>query len=152
MLFVLPLLLVAACAEPAAAPAEPAEPAAQEAAPADPPAAPAAEPVAPRNIPPQELAARLQEDDRPFLLDVRQPEEAEIASIPGTSTQIPLGQLPSRLNELDPTQEIVVYCRSGSRSSQAVQMLHNAGFTNVHNLEGGTNNWAAQVDPSMTRY
>jgi adenylyltransferase/sulfurtransferase len=139
------LLALTACAEPAsqqpATSAPPAEQAAQ------------AEPAAPSGpMTPQELHAQLQQPDRPFLLDVREPFEAEIATIPGTSTQIPLGELNTRLDELDPAAEIVVYCRSGSRSSQATQMLRAAGFTNVRNLQGGVNMWAETVDPSMTQY
>lgn len=105
-----------------------------------------------QDITPQELASWLEQDSRPFLLDVREPAEAEIATIPGTTTQIPVGQLSARLGELDANQEIVVYCRSGSRSAQALNVLQAAGFTNVHNLTGGINAWATDVDPSMPRY
>jgi adenylyltransferase/sulfurtransferase len=106
----------------------------------------------PANVTPQELAVWLEETDRPFLLDVREPFETEIATIPGTNANIPLGELSARLDELDSSEEIVVYCRSGSRSSSAMRMLESAGFTDVHNLTGGTNGWAEQVDPSMTSY
>ncbi len=106
----------------------------------------------PANVTPQELSVWLEETDRPFLLDVREPFEADIATIPGTSANIPLGELNARLDELDSSEEIVVYCRSGSRSNSAMRMLESAGFTNVHNLTGGTNGWAEQVDPSMTSY
>jgi adenylyltransferase/sulfurtransferase len=134
-LLVLLVLLLSACGQPAVqqAPAQSA-------------------PAAPQDIRPQELAAELQEPDRPLLLDVREPFEVEIASIPGTSQLIPLGQLPDRLNELDTDEEIVIYCRSGNRSQQAARMLRAAGFRNVRNLEGGIIGWSAEVDPSMPTY
>jgi adenylyltransferase/sulfurtransferase len=138
-LLVLLVLLLSACGQPAVQQA-PARPAAQSA------------PATPQDITPQELAAELQAADRPFLLDVREPFEVDIASIPGTSQLIPLGQLPDRLNELDTDEEIVIYCRSGNRSQQAARMLRAAGFRNVRNLEGGIIGWSAEVDPSMPTY
>jgi adenylyltransferase/sulfurtransferase len=118
----------------------------QEAAPAQEAPAPADVPVSP-NISPQELSQALQQADRPFLLDVREPYEAQAASIPGTSALIPLGSLSTRVNELSPDAEIVVYCRSGNRSQQAMSILQNAGFTNVRNLSGGIQRWASQGGP-----
>lgn len=103
-------------------------------------------------ITPQELAAQLEQVSRPFLLDVRNPYEVAIATIPGTSLVIPVSQLPARLNELDPNQEIVVYCRSGVRSERAVELLRHAGFRRVKNLVGGVLRWADEVDPSLPKY
>ncbi|WP_129626446.1 molybdopterin-synthase adenylyltransferase MoeB [Candidatus Oscillochloris fontis] len=103
-------------------------------------------------ITPHELAEQLQHTTRPFLLDVRNPYEVAIASIPGTSQVIPVGQLSARLNELDPNQEIVVYCRSGVRSERAVELLHYAGFRRVKNLVGGVLRWADEIDPSLPKY
>lgn len=103
-------------------------------------------------ITPLELAAWLRRDDRPFLLDVRNPYEVAIASIPGTDKLIPIDQLPERLHELDSSHEIVVYCRSGVRSARAVALLKQAGFRKVKNLEGGILRWADEVDPTMAKY
>ena len=103
-------------------------------------------------ITPAELAARLEGPDRPFLLDVRNPYEVEIASIPGTNKVIPVDQLPERLSELDSAQELVVYCRSGARSGRAVELLKSAGFRKVKNLVGGILRWADDVDPSVAKY
>jgi adenylyltransferase/sulfurtransferase len=103
-------------------------------------------------ITPRELAEWLERPDRPFLLDVRNPYEVAIASIPGTDKLIPLDQLPERINELDSAREMVVYCRSGVRSGRAVELLKTAGFRKVKNLVGGILRWADDVDPSLPKY
>ena len=103
-------------------------------------------------ITPTELAAWLERDDRPFLLDVRNPYEVAIANIPGTDKLIPVDQLPERIHELDSAREIVVYCRSGARSGRAVELLVQVGFRKVKNLEGGVLRWADEVDPSLAKY
>lgn len=103
-------------------------------------------------ITPSELAEWLQRDDRPYLLDVRNPYEVEIAAIPGTDKVIPVDQLPERLSELDSSLEMVVYCRSGARSGRAVELLKSAGFRKVKNMVGGVLRWADDVDTSMAKY
>jgi len=103
-------------------------------------------------ITPSELAEWLQRDDRPYLLDVRNPYEVEIAAIPGTDKVIPVDQLPERLSELDSSLEMVVYCRSGARSGSAVELLKRAGFRKVKNMVGGVLRWADDVDSSMAKY
>jgi sulfur-carrier protein adenylyltransferase/sulfurtransferase len=85
------------------------------------------------------------------LLDVREPFEAQICAIDG-SRLIPLGDLPRRVNELDTADDIVVYCRSGSRSAQAVQLLSTLGFTRAQNLKGGILAWGRDVDPTIGAY
>lgn len=70
------------------------------------------------------------------LVDVRQPEEVADGSLPG-AINIPLGELPDRLGELDPARRVVVLCRSGGRSTNACQILSGAGFGDVINLAGG---------------
>ncbi len=93
----------------------------------------------------------LRESDRPFtLLDVREPYERAISSLGGVN--IPMQQLPGRLDELDPTSEIIVYCRSGHRSEVAVTFLRAHGFPHARNLVGGILEWGAKFDPSMPRY
>ncbi len=103
-------------------------------------------------ITPQELAACLEREDRPFLLDVRNPYEVAIATIPGTDKLIPIDQLLHHLNELDTAREMVVYCRSGVRSANAVNLLKDAGFRKVKNLVGGILRWSDDVDPTMPKY
>lgn len=113
-------------------------------------------PGAPENIEfeitPRELAERLQQTDRPYLLDVRNPYEVDIASIPGTDKLIPVHELAQRVNELDTARPMVIYCRSGARSGQAVEFLRSAGFRKVKNLVGGVLRWSDDIDPSMPKY
>ena len=85
------------------------------------------------------------------LLDVREPHEVDICALPG-STLIPLGELESRISELDRNSHIVAYCHVGGRSGRAVRFLHAAGFKKVRNLAGGILAWSDEVDPSMAKY
>ncbi len=95
---------------------------------------------------------KMMDEHQPFVLvDVREPHEYQIARIPG-SRLIPLGEVPKRMNELNSADEIVVHCRSGQRSAQAVELLMKAGFRKIHNLKGGVLAWADQVDPSVPKY
>jgi len=98
----------------------------------------------------EELKRCMDAGDRPFLLDVREPDEYELCNL--SVHLIPLRQLPKRLQELDPNKEIVVYCHTGSRSQQAVEFLYESGFKNVKSLVGGVEAWAQKIDPSMSRY
>lgn len=102
-------------------------------------------------IGPEELMQRIEEGNAPFILDVRNPDEYAICSIPG-SKLIPLGELPARLRELDPAGEIVVHCKMGGRATQAQVFLKQHGFDDVKNLTGGILAWAERVDPTMTKY
>jgi adenylyltransferase/sulfurtransferase len=103
------------------------------------------------DIQPRELAERLRGADRPFLLDVRNPEEWAITRLEG-ATLIPLPELERRYPELPPDQEIVVYCRSGGRSAKAADFLRAKGYRNVKNLPGGTLRWSDEVDPTIPKY
>ena len=96
---------------------------------------------------PAELAARA---DDFTLLDVREPWEAEIASLPG-SVLVPLGALEHAIESLDATRPVVVYCHHGIRSATARDLLASRGFTAI-NLAGGIDAWSRQVDPQLTRY
>jgi sulfur-carrier protein adenylyltransferase/sulfurtransferase len=102
-------------------------------------------------ITPVELKARLDRGDRPFILDVRNPEEIQICRISG-STVIPLPELPKRLAELDRSVPMVVHCKSGMRSAKAIVLLKEAGFTRLTNLKGGILAWIKDVDPSLPSY
>jgi len=109
-----------------------------------------AEPPVPE-ISVEELKAR-QDSGSPFvLLDVREPFEYDIARIPG-SKLIPLGELPSRMSELDTADEIVIHCKSGVRSAKALRQLQKAGFGKLYNVEGGILAWADRVDSTVAKY
>ncbi len=84
------------------------------------------------------------------LIDVREPYEREICHIGGEL--IPLAALSNAIPRFNRQQAIIIYCRSGVRSAQALQMFLNAGFTDVHHLDGGILAWQAQIDPQLTRY
>lgn len=75
------------------------------------------------------------------LLDIRNPGEVADGTIDGSLT-IPVGQLPNRLDELDPDRPTVVYCAGGYRSSVGASVLRNAGFTNVTDMIGGYGAWS----------
>ncbi len=98
-----------------------------------------------------ELKELMDEGRTPVLIDVREPHEYQICRIPG-SKLIPLGEVPARMHELNSADEIVVHCRSGARSAQAVDFLMKSGFRKIHNLKGGILAWSDQVDPTMPKY
>ena len=98
-----------------------------------------------------QLADRLQTGEEIHLLDVREPHELEISRLEGADL-IPLGQLAARLSELDSADEMVVFCKGGTRSARALELLASAGFRKVKNLKGGINAWAKEVDPSLPIY
>jgi adenylyltransferase/sulfurtransferase len=99
----------------------------------------------------RELEKRLQEGEDIHLLDVREPHELEISSLENADL-IPLGQLAARLSELDSAEDMVIFCKSGTRSARALELLTSAGFRKVKNLKGGINSWAREVDPRLPIY
>jgi adenylyltransferase/sulfurtransferase len=98
-----------------------------------------------------DLAERLKSGLPIRLLDVREPHELQISHLDG-ATLIPLGQLAGRLSELDSAEEMVVFCKAGTRSARALELLASAGFRKVKNLQGGINAWAREVDPKLPIY
>ncbi|MFO8074555.1 MAG: molybdopterin-synthase adenylyltransferase MoeB [Egibacteraceae bacterium] len=85
------------------------------------------------------------------LIDVREPHEYEISRIEGAEL-IPLGDLPNRMHELDSAEDIVLHCKSGVRSMEALELLRGAGFSRLRNLQGGINAYAKQVDDEIPVY
>ena len=85
------------------------------------------------------------------LIDVREPHEAEIASIDG-ALLIPMNTVPDHIAEIAKDKPVVVHCRSGARSSRIVEYLESQGYDNLYNLKGGILAWADEIDPEMAKY
>jgi len=103
------------------------------------------------DIDPVEVKALI-DNKTPFtLLDVREPHEYQICNIPAAKL-IPLGDLPKRLNELNPDDLIVAHCKSGVRSAKAIDLLRQSGFTKLRNMKGGILAWSDKVDASVPKY
>ena len=102
------------------------------------------------DISPQELKTRLDRKDSLVLLDVREDWEASLCRLEN-STRIPIEEIEFRTAELDPGDEIVVYCHHGVRSAAVADFLRQQGFKAV-NLAGGLDRWALTIDRTMKRY
>jgi adenylyltransferase/sulfurtransferase len=99
-----------------------------------------------------ELKGRLDRGEDVQIIDVREPNEYEIARI-GSSKLIPLGQVVNRMGEIDESRETVVHCKGGVRSAKAIEALKRAGFSGrLINLKGGITAWSDEVDPSVPKY
>ncbi len=99
----------------------------------------------------EDLKAMRERGDSFVLVDVREPREWAISDL-SDSVKIPLGSLPQSLDKLAKEDDIVVYCRTGARSGNAVQFLQRMGFPKARNLVGGINLWAERIDPSLPKY
>jgi rhodanese-related sulfurtransferase len=89
--------------------------------------------------------------EAPLLLDVREPWEVQTCAIEG-AVHMPMGSIPARAGELDPDRDIVCVCHHGARSMQVAVFLEHNGYGRVHNLAGGIDAWAREVDSSMPTY
>jgi adenylyltransferase/sulfurtransferase len=98
----------------------------------------------------RELKRRLDRNDNPLIIDVRQPFEFIIANIGGTL--IPMKEVPYRISEIDSNREIVVVCKIGSMSQKVAELLKQRGYEKVSNLAGGILAWADKIDSTMKRY
>lgn len=91
----------------------------------------------------------------PVVLDVREPYECQRAQVRASGfalRTIPMGVLPPRLQELDPSQPIACLCHHGGRSMQVAHFLHHQGFAHVANIAGGIDAWATELDTTVARY
>lgn len=99
-----------------------------------------------------ELKRRIDSGDDIQIIDVREPNEYEIARIPGTRL-IPLAQVTNRMLEIDPSKETIVHCKAGVRSAKAIAALKRAGFPGrLVNLKGGITAWSDEVDSKVAKY
>jgi sulfur-carrier protein adenylyltransferase/sulfurtransferase len=99
-----------------------------------------------------ELKQRLDKGEDIQIIDVREPAEVAIGTIPN-SVHIPLAQVVNRMSEIDPNRETVVHCKMGGRSARAIDALKRSGFSgNLRNLKGGIIAWSNEVDPSVPKY
>jgi molybdopterin/thiamine biosynthesis adenylyltransferase/rhodanese-related sulfurtransferase len=101
----------------------------------------------------KDLAAMIDAGENIFLVDVREPNEYEIVSIPG-ATLIPKGEFMSgaALERLPQDKKIVLHCKSGARSAEALAVVKNAGFSDAVHVGGGVLAWVSQVDPALPSY
>jgi adenylyltransferase/sulfurtransferase len=104
-----------------------------------------------REIQPEDLADFRRANPDMILLDVRETDERQVSVLPG-DVHIPIGDIQARAHELNPSKEMVVYCRSGARSASVIEFLATKGFSKTFNLAGGINRYARDVDPSLTIY
>jgi sulfur-carrier protein adenylyltransferase/sulfurtransferase len=100
-----------------------------------------------------ELKQRLDRGDPLTIIDVREPHEWEIGNLGDYGARlIPLAEVEERLDEIDANEEIVLQCRSGGRSANALKLLREHGYQNLHNLKGGILAWSDEIDPSIPKY
>jgi sulfur-carrier protein adenylyltransferase/sulfurtransferase len=100
-----------------------------------------------------ELKELLDRGESITLVDVREPFEWDIGNLGDKgATLIPLGELRDRVDEIEETADVVVYCRTGARSARAVDYLVEQGYSRVRNLVGGIRAWSDEIDPSIPKY
>lgn len=102
-----------------------------------------------RTLKPSEFRSLI--DTGATLLDVRTPEELQLAALPD-AVNIPLNELPVRIGELNPGAAIAVLCHHGVRSEMAGRLLERSGFADVSHLAGGIDAWSTELDPAVPRY
>ncbi|MDT7543057.1 MAG: sulfur-carrier protein adenylyltransferase/sulfurtransferase [Acidobacteriota bacterium] len=99
-----------------------------------------------------ELKQRLDDGDDLQIIDVREPNEHQVAHLENAKL-IPLAQVLNRMGEIDASRETVVHCKMGGRSAKAIEALTRAGFAGrLLNLKGGITAWSNEVDPSVPKY
>ncbi|QIQ22258.1 rhodanese-like domain-containing protein [Zophobihabitans entericus] len=100
-----------------------------------------------------ELAEKIKNHDKIFLLDVREPREVAICTLDG-AVHIPMNMIPLNMDKIPDEQDIVIYCHHGVRSLSVAHYLIEAGFDaeRIYNLAGGIDQWAKNVDRTMAIY
>lgn len=102
-------------------------------------------------VSPEKVKERLDNGEKLLFLDVREQWEFDLNHLEG-AVHIPLKELPSRFEELDPDAEIIAYCHKGIRSLKAIRFLKEKEFKNSKNLDGGIDAWSLRIDSSIPRY
>lgn len=103
-----------------------------------------------KSITVQQLKEMMDNKEDFQLIDVREAHEVAISTLNGL--HIPMGELPTRMDEVAKDKTVVLQCRSGGRSGAMTSFLTQNGFDNVYNLTGGINAYATEIDPSMPTY
>ena len=99
----------------------------------------------------RELKTRLDNKEEFQLIDIREQNEREFTNIGGD--HISMGTVMQNLDNIRKDTDVVIYCRSGSRSSQVINFLEmNHGFENLYNLKGGILAWADEIDSTIMKY
>jgi rhodanese-related sulfurtransferase len=99
----------------------------------------------------KELKTKMDSGEDIQLIDVREDNERQFTNIGGD--HIAMGTIANNLDKISKDKEVVIYCRSGSRSGQVVNFLEmNHGFKNLNNLKGGILAWASEIDDSVKKY
>ncbi len=104
-----------------------------------------------KEMPVEELKAKLDRGEKPLIIDVRENWEYQLVHLE-QAVHVPMREIPATMNELDKDAEIVVHCHHGGRSYEVSAYLMQNGFTNVKNLTGGIDSWARRIDPSLRTY
>ncbi|HYY98983.1 MAG TPA: rhodanese-like domain-containing protein [Pyrinomonadaceae bacterium] len=104
-----------------------------------------------KTITPSQLSERMRGEAPPLVVDVREPEEYELARVEGARL-LPLSLFNEWAPSLDPERETVFMCHHGIRSAQVCAYLSRQGFVKAHNLAGGIDRWSTDVDPTVPRY
>lgn len=100
----------------------------------------------------EEAKKKLDQGWKPYVLDCRKPDEADIVKFDFADRLQPHDELEEIVSELPKDREILIHCRSGGRSAKACEYLAEKGFKDCINLEGGILDWAKKIDPSMPTY
>ncbi|MBE8712974.1 rhodanese-like domain-containing protein [Sphingobacterium hungaricum] len=103
-----------------------------------------------REITVQDLKSMIDRNEEFQLIDVREPFEYEVSNLNGDN--IPLSGVVIESDKISKDIPVVVQCRSGKRSAQAIMLLEQEGFTNLSNLKGGILAWKEELDPELDVY
>jgi rhodanese-related sulfurtransferase len=102
-------------------------------------------------IAPEDVKSKLEGGEEFTLLDCREPWEYQAARIE-RAMNIPMGEIPARVQELDPDEHIIVMCHHGVRSMNVTAWLRQQGFEKVQSMAGGIDRWSRTVDPKVPIY